>query len=283
MNLTVVGCSGSVPGPDSPASCYLVQAGGTSIVLDLGSGALGPLQRHVELDAVDAVLLSHLHPDHYMDLCGYYVALRYGPWRGCDRIPVWGPPGAAERIARAYGVPADPGMSGEFDFRAYPEASFKIGEVQVTAARMPHRGETDSDGAAAFAIRLEHGGVSSAGGPPGPSARSSSAGARDISPSVLVYSGDTGPSAALNELAAGADLLLCEAAFPDGEPHPLNLHLTGREAGEAAAAAGARQLMLTHIPPWGDPARARAAASSAFDGPIAVARPGAIVELGRRR
>lgn len=248
MRLTVVGCSGSLPGPASPASCYLVEAGGTTLVVDLGSGAIGPLQRRIGLETVDAVLLSHLHPDHCMDMCGYYVAARYSPWRDRDPIAVWGPAGTAERMARAYGLPENPGMTHEFAFNTYPDEPFKIGDVRVTAARVVHP-------VPAYAIRVEHEG------------------------SVLVYSGDTAPASALVDLAQGADLLLCEAAFVDGADNPPGHHMTGREAGEHAAAANVRQLMVTHILPWGDPERALAEARSAFGGPIALARPGAIVEL----
>ena len=98
MRLTVVGCSGSFPGPDSAASCYLVEADGFRVLLDLGNGALGPLQRYADIYAVDAVLVSHLHSDHFIDLCSYYVALRYrdpdgaaaagrGAWPGRDPRP----------------------------------------------------------------------------------------------------------------------------------------------------------------------------------------------------
>ena len=83
MRLTVIGCSGSMPGPDSPASCYLVQApyeGRTfSLLLDLGPGALGLLYRYLDPRRVDAFALSHLHPDHCLDLCAYYVLARYSP------------------------------------------------------------------------------------------------------------------------------------------------------------------------------------------------------------
>ena len=119
MRLTVVGCSGSYPGPDSPASCYLVEAdhdGRTwRILLDLGSGALGALHRYVDPLAVDGVFLSHLHADHCLDLCGYYVMRKYHPTGAQPQIPVWGPPGTAERMARAYDLPVDPGMTEEFE------------------------------------------------------------------------------------------------------------------------------------------------------------------------
>jgi ribonuclease BN (tRNA processing enzyme) len=248
VRLTVVGCTGSLPGPESPASCYLVEAGDTTLVLDLGSGALGPLQRRIGLGTVDAVLLSHLHPDHCMDLCGYYVAVRYSPWCDGSKIAIWGPAGTAERMARAYGLPEDPGMTNEFAFNTYPDRPFVIGDVRVTAARVVHP-------VPAYALRVEHEG------------------------SVLAYSGDTAATQALVDLAQDADLLLCEAAFLEGDANPSGHHLTGREAGEHAAAANVRQLMLTHILPWGDPDRAMAEARSAFEGPVALARPGAIIEI----
>jgi ribonuclease BN (tRNA processing enzyme) len=248
VRLTVIGCSGSLPGPNSTASCYLVEAGGTTLVLDLGSGSIGPLQRRTRLDRIDGVLLSHLHADHCMDLCGFYVAARYGPWSDGRHVSVWGPAGTAERMARAYGLPEDPGMTGEFDFHTYPREPFEIGDVRVTTTRVVHP-------VPAYAIRLDHGGGS------------------------LIYSGDTAPTPALTELARGADLFLCEAAFVDGEPTPAGHHLTGREAGEHAAAAGVRQLMLTHILPWTDPAMPLAGARAAFGGPVGLARPGAVVEL----
>lgn len=248
MRLTVVGCAGSMPGPDSAASCYLVQAGDATVVLDLGNGALGPLQRYVRLDEIDGVLLSHLHPDHCLDLCGLYVAARYGPWSRPARIPVWGPDGTAARLARAYGMPEDPGMTGEFDFRGYPAEPFDVGGVRVSVAPVAHP-------VPAYAVRLEHAGRS------------------------LAYSGDTGPSRSLVDLASSADLLVCEAGFPDDETNPADLHLSGRDAGEHATAAGVGRVLLTHVPPWGDPNEALAAARSAFSGPVTLARPNAELEV----
>ncbi|HEY9410267.1 MAG TPA: MBL fold metallo-hydrolase [Jiangellaceae bacterium] len=242
MKLTVIGCSGTVPGPSSAASCYLLEAEGAQILLDLGSGALGPLQRHVKLAELDAVLFSHLHPDHCMDLCGLYVALRYGPDRATGRMPVWGPEGTGARMAAAYGVEPAPGVSGYFDFRTHVDAPVEIGPFTVRTARVAHPVPT-------FAIRVEHDG------------------------SALVYSGDTGPTPALVELASGADVLLCEAAFADVPGNQPDLHLNGREAGEHATAAGVGRLIVTHVPPWGDPESAAEQARRAFDGPVELAVP----------
>jgi ribonuclease BN (tRNA processing enzyme) len=249
VRLTVIGCTGSVAGPDSPASCYVVEADGCRMVLDLGNGALGPLQRHLDLATVDAVLLSHLHPDHCVDMCGFYVALRYGPGGGAHpRIPVWGPDGTAHRLAQAYGLPVEPGMTGEFDFRTFPDGAFDIGPFRVRARQVVHP-------VTAYALRVEHAGR------------------------ALAYSGDTAPTPALVDVAKGADVLLCEAAFQDGDNNPAGLHLTGREAGEHATAAGVGSLVVTHVPPWGDVDRARAEAAQAFDGPVVAARSGLIVEV----
>ena len=101
MRLTIVGCSGSYPGPDSPASCYLLEAehddGSGSrtwrVLVDLGSGALGALQRYADPLSIDAVLLSHLHADHCLDLAGFYVLRKYHPTGPQPPIPVWGPVG----------------------------------------------------------------------------------------------------------------------------------------------------------------------------------------------
>jgi ribonuclease BN (tRNA processing enzyme) len=248
VRLTVVGCSGSLPGPESAASCYLVEAAGGRLVLDLGNGALGALQRHISLGDLDAVLLSHLHPDHCLDMCGLYVARRYGPVHTSARIQVWGPAGTAARLAGAYGLPVDPGMTEEFDFRSYPEAGFEMGPFRIRAAPVVHPGP-------AFGLRIEHAGR------------------------ILVYSGDTAPCSSLVELARGADVLVCEAGFPDEVDNPPGLHMTGTEAGAHAQAARVRSLIVTHVPPWGDPIGAKTDAARVFDGPVQQARPGLVVDV----
>jgi ribonuclease BN (tRNA processing enzyme) len=248
MRLTVVGCSGSFPGPASPASSYLVEASGPEpyrLVLDLGNGALGALATYADIYAVDAIALTHLHPDHCMDLCGYYVARKYHPEGPRPQIPVFSPSGAADRMAEAYGLPLDPGMREEFDFRTWVLGEkVRLGPFTLTIAPMAHPVES-------YAIRVEQNGR------------------------ALVYSGDTGPTPALVDLARGADLLLTEASFLEGDPNPTDVHLTGREAAEHATLAGVRRLVLTHVPPWHDPLRVLADARPAYDHPIELARPGA--------
>jgi len=249
--LTIVGCSGSYPGPDSPASCYLLEAehdGRTwRILLDLGSGALGALHRHADPLAIDAVLLSHLHADHCLDLCGYHVLRRYHPDGPQPRIPVWGPGGTASRLARAYDLPEDPGMTEEFDFLEY-DGAFEIGPFSVEPVRVVHP-------VPAYALRVTAGGR------------------------TLAYSGDTGPCDALVEAARDCDVLLVEASFLEGAPNPPDLHLTGREAGLVADRSGARATLITHVPPWHDREVVLAEARTAYDGPLRLARAGLVLEV----
>ena len=266
MKLTVIGASGSFPGPGSPASCYLVTAEGVAddgvtpktwrILLDLGNGSLGVLQRHMRLEDLDGVLLSHLHPDHCMDLCGLHVAVRWNPagWtRG--RIPVYGPAATADRMAEAYGMDPEPGMHEDFDFRVWRAGrTERLGPFRLTPFAVRHPIDE------AYALRVE---VDEAGAEGERTTR------------VLTYSGDTDSCEGLVEAARGADIFLCEAAFHEGRDDAIEgVHLTGRRAGEAAARAGARKLLLTHLPVWNDPQRTALEARQAYDGPLAVAVSG---------
>ena len=245
MRLTVVGCSGSVPSPRSPASCYLLEAEGFRLVVDLGSGALGPLQGYVAAHQVDAVALSHLHADHFIDMCSLWVARNWSSEGTLPRLPVYGPADAARRVSLAND---DPDVSGVYDFITLAPGRRQIGPFTVTVAHVAHPVET-------FAYRFEYGGR------------------------ALVYSGDTGLCPALTELARSADVLLCEAGFPELPDLPPDLHLCGSQAGQHAAAAGAGRLVLTHMDPDEDPAQNLAAAQDAFPGPVTLAAPGQVIEL----
>ena len=251
MQLTVIGCSGSFPGPDSPASGYLLEAEGFRLVIDLGNGALGALQRHAELFGVDAICVSHLHADHCIDLGSYWVARQYAPQGPRPPIPVYGPPGTAERIAGLAGE--DPAsIRARFEVRELDPQTRQIGPFRVTTAHMNHPVET-------FGFRVEHAGW------------------------TVAYSADTGPAQALVRLAAGADLLLCEASFQDHDDNPPDLHLTARQAGEYATRAGVGQLVLTHLVPWYDRERSLAQAAEAFCGPLSAATSGLVLRPGAAR
>jgi ribonuclease BN (tRNA processing enzyme) len=248
MKLTVIGCSGSFPGPDSPASSYLVEHEGYRLLLDLGSGALGALQRHVDLLDINAIVLSHLHSDHFLDLCPYVVYRRYHPAGPAQRIPLLGPAGTHDRVAMAYDPAARSRLRDVFDVSKVVAEERELGPFRLRFERVNHPVE-------AYATRVEAAGRS------------------------LVYSGDTGASEALVELARGADVLLCEASFVDGPDLPPNLHLTGREAGEHASKAEVRRLLVTHIPPWTDAEQVRDEAAAAFAADTELVAPDAEYEV----
>jgi ribonuclease BN (tRNA processing enzyme) len=263
MKLTIVGCSGSLSGPDSPASSYLLQAPYEgrifSLLIDCGPGAMGALYRYLDPREVDAIALSHLHADHCLDLCGYYVAARYSPTAPWPRRPVYAPAHAAARITQAYEVPnGDGGISeqgptiGEhFDWRTW-QPSQQIGPFTVRTVRVEHPVE-------AYAMRVQE-------DVPGGGA--------------MVYSGDTGPTEALVQLANSVDLLLVESAFLEGPDNPQGMHLSGMQAAAIGQEAGAAAIVLTHIPPWYEPDRVLAEATPHFDGPLSLAKPGAAWDIG---
>jgi ribonuclease BN (tRNA processing enzyme) len=247
MRLTVLGCAGSFPGPEAACSAYLVEAGDFRLLVDFGTGSLSALQRYAGLMAVDAILLSHLHLDHFLDACLFVVVRRYAPGGPYSPIPVYAPAGAPDRLAAAYSAEQSP-LDDVYTFYALQPGTFPIGPFSVTVDRVNHPIET-------YGVRIEHGG------------------------SVVAYSADTAPCDALIRLAQGADLFLCEASYLDGAPHPPDLHLTGREAGEAATKAGVGRLLLTHlVTAWGSEAETYEAASAAFDGPVDIVRPGSRYE-----
>ena len=256
MRVTVVGCSGSFPGPDSPASCYLVQAehaGRTwNLLLDLGSGALGPLQRTVRPEDLDAVAVSHLHPDHCADLLGLYVTRRYRPDGPLPhRLPVHGPSGTAERLALMYHGLEPGGMESELDIAVVTDRQpFTVGPFTVTPYAVEHPVE-------AYGYRVEADGA------------------------VLAFTGDTDDCPGLDPLLAGADLALLDAAFVEGRDTTRGIHLTGRRAAEAAVrAGGVGRLVLTHIPAWNDPEVCRAQAAQVWPGEVGLARAGEVLEVG---
>jgi ribonuclease BN (tRNA processing enzyme) len=252
MRVTVVGCAGSFPGPDSPSSCYLLEAEGFRLVIDLGNGALGALQRHAELYGIDAICLSHLHADHCMDMSAYWVARQYAPGGPRPPIPVYGPPGTGQRVASVVQGAGDVERGfgqARFDFRDLAAGVREIGPFRITADHMNHPVET-------FGFRVEHGGWQ------------------------LAYSADTGESDALVRLAEGADLFLCEASFLDGPANVPDLHLSARQAAEYAARAGVGQLVLTHLVPWNDRDRSLSEASGVYRGPLSLASSGLVLGPG---
>ena len=242
MDLLVLGSSGTYPGADSPASGYLITTERTTIWCDAGPGTFQALAAQTLPERLDAVVLSHLHPDHCTDLFALIHYLAYGPPAGGVTVPVYAPAGAATRFEAFL----QPGPEHEFYrvlsfLEAEPGSSVTVGDVAVAFAEAEHS-------------------------VPAVLTRFSSA---DRS---LVYTGDTGPTVVLEALAADADVLLAEASLaPDDQ---WVYHMTPAQAGEVAAAAGVDRLILTHLRPTLDPAIAAADAAGPFGRQPLVASPG---------
>ena len=250
MRLTVIGCAGSYPNAESPASCYLVEHDGHRILLDLGNGSFGVLQRHLDLTwpgALDAVILSHCHIDHCADLGSLYVQRQYAPVRATEPLLVLGPSDARARAVAMYGKSDEAGLDSQFDFRTFPRGPLEVGPFTIEAVRAAHPVES-------FCIRVTAGGRS------------------------LVYSGDTGPTPNLVELARGADLALFEASFV-GDDNPSGVHLTGADAGRIATEAGVGMLVLTHLVAWNDDEQVATEARAHFAGPLELARSGMTISV----
>lgn len=253
MLLTVLGCSGSIPGPGAAASGYLLEAGGCTLVLEFGNGVLSRFQEERPLFAMDALVLSHLHPDHCVDVSSLYVARKYHPSPPSGSLPVYAPAEAPSRFVAAYAPNAAEraslDFSDVFDFRGLG-STVRIGPFTVDSAVVDHPCE-------AYGFRISAGGV------------------------TLAYTGDSGPCAALDSLAEGVDVLLSEASWTHAPDRQTGLHMSGREAGELAARAGAGRLLITHVPPWTSREDVLKEAQSAFDGPCELVVQGGRYELGR--
>ncbi|MFV0495327.1 cyclic nucleotide-degrading phosphodiesterase [Mycobacterium sp.] len=253
VRLTVLGCSGSVTGPDSPASGYLLEAPDTvPLVIDFGGGVLGALQRYVDPGAVH-VLLSHLHADHCLDLPGLFVWRRYHPTaRPTGKATIYGPSDTWSRLGAAsspHGGEIDD-CCDIFDVHHWADGEpVTIGALTVVPRAVQHPTES-------FGMRFT-----------------------DPSGATLVYSGDTAECDQLVDLARGADVFLCEASWTHSPDNPPALHLSGTEAGRAAAAAGVRELALTHIPPWTSREDVLREAKAEFDGPVRAVVPGETFEI----
>ncbi|MHB1854727.1 MAG: MBL fold metallo-hydrolase [Acidimicrobiales bacterium] len=237
LSLTVLGSSGSYPGPGRACSSYLVEGGGVRVWVDAGSGSLANLQRHVALSEVDAVIISHEHADHWQDIEGFaigcHLLLRLPP------IPIYAPAGLRGRMQ---------GPAGAFlwnDVTDYDR--IRIGGLEVSFHRTDHGPET-------LAMRFDRGGR------------------------ALGYSADSGSGWSLEALGRGLDLALCEATYLADREGTLQ-HLSARQAGVSARAAGAGRLVITHLQPGVDPERARAEAEAAFGAPVEVAIEGLRIEL----
>jgi ribonuclease BN (tRNA processing enzyme) len=254
--MTVLG--GSAAGPNTGAGCagYLVDAGHTRLVLDLGPGTLPELRRHTDFRTLDGIVISHMHLDHILDLAALRFALAYNPIKPRGPLPLWLPPDGCAQLGRLALAFADEGedadfFSSVFDVCEYdPDRSLTIGDVSLAFAPTIHY-------VPCWAMRL------------------TTQDDRDLG-----YTADTGPAAPLASFFAGVDVLISEATLsaPDADPPELRGHLTAAEAASLANEANAERLVLSHI--WEELGfdRLRAEAAAVFGGQLVVAHPGTSVE-----
>jgi ribonuclease BN (tRNA processing enzyme) len=260
VRITVLGKSPSWQDAGGACSGYLVEDSGTRVLVDCGSGVFSELRRVCDYVSIDAVVVSHMHADHFLDLMPFANALAYAPrqqpepiqrWPGTDRPArpkLLVPPGAIA-VLRALGTAGGQAELFEtaFDLREYAvEETLELGTLRVRFQPVPHYVPTN-------AIDLS----------------SSNGGGR------VTYGADHGPTDALRDFAAQTDLLLLEATLPSPELSSPRGHITPGEAGEHAAGCDAARLVLTHISDELDHEWALAEARRAYDGPVEIARAGA--------
>jgi ribonuclease BN (tRNA processing enzyme) len=249
VRLRVLGSNGIYPTPGHPCSGYLVEAGGTRVMLDAGPGTAAALQEAVPGHHLDALVLTHAHPDHCSDTFHLFNLLRFGP-AARSGLPVLAPEGVAETLAAFLGAEGDHPFHRVLDWRTVaPGEAVGVGAIDLGFAATSHQLPTLAVSLAAEGRRL-------------------------------VYSADTGSGGDLPALAIGADLLLCEASLASGlGPQSWPYHLSAAEAGALAREAGVSRLLLTHLAPMLDPARSVAEAAAAFGGPVEWAAPGMEVQV----
>jgi ribonuclease BN (tRNA processing enzyme) len=228
--------------PGSAGAAYLVRSGSTAVVLDLGQGSFPRLASTLEPSALDAILISHLHPDHFIDLVALRHYLRW-QFRPVRRVRVIAPDGLARRLDALHD---EPGFSAEsLDIEAVAPGKVDFDGIGIEAIRVTHTADS-------HAYRV------AAGDGPG-----------------LVYSGDCGRATDLAPLIQPGDTLLCEVSFGPG-PVPFEaVHLDGPAVGELGAQTSAGRILLTHLQMGFDPEATVASVVARFDGPVELVEPGA--------
>lgn len=244
MRLRVLGSNGPYPTPGHPCSGYLVEAGGTRVMLDAGPGTTAALQEAVPDCHLDALVVTHAHPDHCSDVFHLFNLYRFGPFPRSG-LPALAPEGVASALAAFVGAGDGHAFHRVFAWQTVgPGNTVTVGSLDLAFASTQHQVPALAVSAAADGRRM-------------------------------VYSADTGPGGGLPALAAGADLLLCEATLPGGTSEAnWPYHLTPEQAGAIAREAGVGRLLLTHPGPMLDLAQSAAAAAAAFGGPVDWAAPG---------
>jgi ribonuclease BN (tRNA processing enzyme) len=263
LRITVLGKSPSWQDTDGACSGYLIEEDGVALLLDCGNGVFSKLRRFRDYVDVDAVVISHLHADHFLDLVPFAYALTYAPrqqpvpvdrWPGTDnpaRPELYAPAGARETFRRVVGAWGNEDLiENAFDLHEYAVSeAIDVGPLSVRFHEVPHYVCT-------HAVEV-----------------TSPDGRR------FTFGADSRPTHELVDFARGTDLLMVEATLPRPERNGVRGHLTPAEAGEHGREAGARRLVLTHISDELDPLWARHEAERAFGGPVEMAEEGAVYVL----
>jgi len=245
VKVTVLGSSGTFAGPGQACSGYLVQSQGVSVLMDAGAGTLGELQRHIHLEDLDAVVISHSHPDHWVEAPILFNALRYVLDVG--GVPLYSTAETLEMVAGVGHRPLAPTLRPEV---IGDGSEFRIGGLTFRCSETDHPPET-------LGLCVDDG------------------------VHRMAYSADTGPAWGFDQFGGSIDLGICEATFregsgaQDGQP----VHMTAAEAGSMARSVGLPRLVITHLLPGADVEGARAEAESTFCSPVEVATTGAVFEI----
>ena len=249
MELTVLGSGGTWPRPAGATSGYLLRHEGFNLWVDAGTGTFSRLQEYIGIQDIHGILISHAHPDHFVDVYPCFYARHYGGL-GEPGIPLIAPEDFWGHMAGLVSEDGRDVAAMSFDVRPTPPgADLEVGPFRIRSYVMTHIGVQ------ALGYRIE------------------------VDGRVLAYTGDTGPCDEAVDLAKDADLFLCEATWKHDDGL-LPFHMSAHQAGEHAARAGAGTLILTHIWPTLDPEDSRAEASGSFDGTIEVARGGRRWKVG---
>lgn len=263
LKLTVLGKSPAWQDADGACSGYLLEAGGARVLLDCGNGVFGKLRKYRDYVDVDAILISHLHADHFFDLVPYAFALIHAPrqqpvpvdrWPGTDspaRPKLYSPPGSRAVFRKVSGMWGLENLVDDaFEMYEYDSSrQIQIGDISIGFREVPHFIQTHAIG------------VDLPGG------------------RRVVYGADCSPNDALVEFAEGADLLLAEATLPRAERTGFRGHLTPAEAGQHAARAGVGKLVVTHFSDELDEDWVLSEARREFAGPVRAAAEGLELEL----
>ncbi|MCP4435812.1 MAG: MBL fold metallo-hydrolase [Actinomycetia bacterium] len=246
MRLTVLGCSGTYAGPGQACSGYLVESGGTKVLVDAGPGTFSELQKYTDVRALDAMFLSHSHPDHWVEAPVMRNALRYVVVS--EGLPVYSTDETLGLITDVCHERVEP----TYLMHSIGDgAEVRVGGITVRASRTQHPPET-----LGFCL--------------------------DDGTSRIAYSADTGADWGFGEFGGQVDLGICEATFREGTEVAStgrDVHMTALDAGAMAKAAATRQLMITHLLPGADVAGAVAEAESAYGAAVRVAEGGLLIDL----